>query len=256
MTYGLEILSADGGLAVISDKSSNLIYIGKAGYVSSFGAGRLADRFANLRNYWQLTYRIVSEERPTAYVSSILGISVGVEGIWQSSQNTWTITVGVSGYQFSFPYLPTVYCFSKIPKNIVPSGYGLAVYREDGSVAFDSSNGYKYLQITNIFTANIPQGCSPVGNGGICTESVASVVPAVVPQSFASSFAVNAKRIQHADYEFGQGGYHLALGAYVGNNAFNVGWYFLTNADYRVGTALIDATPRITTFIDCSMYDS
>lgn len=239
MSYGFKLRSPDGGI-IISEAAANLVFIGKATYSSDWHSGGLHDLNANRRNYWQLTYFITSPSRVTAYVQTVPGTYTGVESVSLVSGSTWRVIIGVQGYQNYRDFTPVVYCFSKAPFTS-PSGWGLRVLAADGSVQFDSGNGYRYLQTTNIFIGSPPTS----QNNQIPTNSESSVISGTVPTNVASSYSVNAKGKTNMFY-------NLALSSYSGNTCY-IGWFAL------VGTSnsswyILDNTPRVVSFINTDLY--
>jgi hypothetical protein len=254
MSYGLRVLHDSGNSTVISDKTKNYVFHGKATYSSAYCyyTRALANPPYDLR-YWQLTYYVNCATRPLVYVEAPTNVSVGVETVSFVSGTQWKITIGVNGTGNTGPLAyPAVYCFVSLPADTPASGYGLAVFNASGELAFSSNTSLKYLEISHIFTATPPQSCG--AHNYICDVDSYSSVPnsGTMPAKRAISSPVNAKAM-NGNYYYGCAG-QICLGEWNGSS-FYMRWYQAFDTSSGQTTQVIDVSPRVVTIIDASKYD-
>lgn len=206
MTHGF-IATNQNNEVLISSDTRNLHLLGKltsptvSNSSSAYGA------------YVELTYTIDSIVTPVPFFTMPTSDYYGIAGIKNTTGNTWEIRVIRSGSSASYP---EVYVFAD-PRAIASTEeYGMQVFRDDGSVAFDSRR--RPLAVTGgtavVHTSNprssIPglsaRYCSSgAGHGGFTPNSengpYSSPTMPTKPMFHYSSLAQAERQASYYDYD-------------------------------------------------------
>jgi hypothetical protein len=129
MTHGF-LATNNSGQVLISSETRNLHFIGKATLDRTI---RAFDGYGGLRHF---AFRIPCGVAPVPFFTAPTADYYGVAAVREVSSGTWEIEIIRSGIGAS---IPEVYIFAD-PRSIAArdSDYGLLVYRDDGTPAFDS----------------------------------------------------------------------------------------------------------------------
>lgn len=130
MTFGF-VVTNDNGQVLVSSETRNLHFVGKADFERII---RSFDGYGGLRHY---AFRIQCNTTPVPFFTMPTGDFYAVDGVQLLSANLWEIRIFRSG---TGDTRPEVYVFAD-PRGFVgepESGWGMQVYRDDGTAAFDS----------------------------------------------------------------------------------------------------------------------
>jgi hypothetical protein len=191
VTFGLSTVG-DYGQILFSTDTYSQIYLGKATYVSTQG-------YANYGAYYAFINGTTLYNWPVAAVIRYTFDSGGRDVIFYTytpypaksavvsankSGNVYTVFVAVQPAG-PLSVIPTLYCFGRA-NSASTSGYGMNLYREDGTIAMSSQDKQlinKYIYFTNTPASNLvavrAAGFDYVGNSGnqnVITQQIVSPI--------------------------------------------------------------------------------
>lgn len=128
MTYGFLALNNNNQVLVSSD-TRNLHLVAK------LSAPSVTDSSSAYGGFVELTYTVTCLVTPVPFFTMPTGDYYGIAGIKNTTGNTWEIRIIRSGTGGSYP---EVYVFAD-PRAVQSTEvYGMQVFRDDGTAAFDS----------------------------------------------------------------------------------------------------------------------
>jgi hypothetical protein len=144
MAYGISIQNPSGEL-VIDAEARGLYCIGRATLISTTTYTETGTSPNITRNWASGLYRINSS-RPIVIAHELMnGYRCGIRSVVQSSPGVWDIRA-FNSTSFPVHSVPTtfvdfaVWAFSELPTT--PSGYGMVLYKQDGTPAWDLTHNY------------------------------------------------------------------------------------------------------------------
>jgi len=131
MSYGF-LATNNNDEVLISSDTRNLHFLGK------YSSPTLTNSGTAYGGFRELTYTVTTSVTPVPFFDMPTNDYYGIIGIKNTGSNTWEIKLIRSGTGSTYPSL---YVFVD-PRGVSPTdGYGMIVYQDDGSEAFDSRRG-------------------------------------------------------------------------------------------------------------------
>lgn len=128
MSYGISVLNGNGNLA-ITDQTTNFHYMGSANAYSTASGTDTGSNDQMLFAY----YTITAPNQPIIFAEPSGSNAFRIQSVISSGTNTWRIMFSYTGSP------PRIHAFSTINYTTPAETYGLAVYRSDNTLAFDST---------------------------------------------------------------------------------------------------------------------
>jgi hypothetical protein len=205
MAFGFLIKNTNNNV-LVSDKTYNLSFVGKASYVQSWNSRYVSE---NPRFYVGFGLSLENAQIFCLYEYSFNGNGLEVVPFCYSPYPNYTGIVGIEKVGNVYTYyvvtqaeqLPTIYCFSKISLQ-VKTGWGLNVFDASGKPTFTSNNP-KMLNLVGAYDASYGDSSlgyingdlsMPISNSGqINTAPIiplvkAPVKPAILSHTIGSAY--------------------------------------------------------------------
>lgn len=184
MTYGFLALNGNNQVLVSSD-TRNLHFIGK--YATPAEVIKSSDYYGGIRG---LRYRVTCATYPVPFFTMPTADFYGVTRITSAGSNLWDIELYRSGAHDTWP---EVYVFADPRAGNATDPFGMVVYRDDGTPAFDSR--LRPLAIKGGFNVKPPSNPKPTFpyalSARFCGSGDDAAGPFFAPDNF-NSYSVSA----------------------------------------------------------------
>jgi len=131
MSYGF-LATNNNNEVLISSDTRNLHFLGK------YSSPTLTNSATAYGGFKELTYTITSSVIPVPFFDMPTNDYYGIVGIKNTSGDNWEVKLIRSGTNSTYPSL---YVFVDARGVAATDDYGLIVYKDDGTVSFDSRRG-------------------------------------------------------------------------------------------------------------------
>jgi len=144
MSFGLTAVNNNNELA-ITDSSTNYHYMGSYNASSTFGGGGVVN------NYLTFAYYTVSApNRPIVFMEPSGGNRFALQAVTDIGGGSWRVLIIYTGSP------PRIHVFSTLTYTTTGQQYGMAVYRANGTLAFDTTRNPLALNKVTTYTTPGP----------------------------------------------------------------------------------------------------